>query len=105
MGTRGDGSLLRDHATDAAGNPNALRHTCHTYLQAMGVPQAQIDAMAGHSGEQGSGRNYTHLRPEYLKEAIQAVEEYWGAMDKLTRAHRSQFGPKVFDIKSGKALK
>lgn len=88
----------------AWGYPNALRHTCHTYLQTMGVPQAQIDAMAGHSGEQGSGRNYTHLRPEYLKEATQAVEEYWGAMDKLTRAHRSQFGPKIFDIKTGKAL-
>ena len=94
-----------DGEGNAWGYPNALRHTCHTYLQAMGVPQAQIDAMAGHSGEQGSGRNYTHLRPEYLKEAIQAVEEYWSAMDKLTRAHRSQFGPKVFDIKSGKALK
>lgn len=87
------------------GSPNSLRHSIHTYLQTVGVPQAQIDEMAGHSGEKGSGRNYTHLRPEYLREAIQAVEEYWGMMDSLTRAHRSQFGPKVFDIKSGKALK
>lgn len=101
--------LIEAGVVDAEGNawgyPNAFRHTCHTYLQTMGVPQAQIDAMAGHSGEQGSGRNYTHLRPEYLKEAMQAVEEYWGMMDQLTRAHRSQFGPKIFDIKTGKALK
>lgn len=100
--------LIEAGVTDSDGNawgyPNALRHTCHTYLQTIGVPQAQIDAMAGHSGEQGSGRNYTHLRPEYLREAMQGVEEYWGNMDRLTRAHRSQFGPKVYDIKTRKAL-
>src|SRR3546814_20588493 len=59
------------------GSPNTLRHTLHTYLQTVGVPQAQIDAAAGHSSERGSGRNYTHLRPEYLKDFIEAVEAYW----------------------------
>src|SRR3546814_7757825 len=33
------------------GSPNTLRHTLHTYLQTVGVPQAQIDAAAGHSSE------------------------------------------------------
>lgn len=76
------------------GYPNALRHTCHTYLQTAGVPQGQIDAAAGHS-EPGSGRAYSHLRPEYLKEFVAAIEAYWSAMDKLTNAHRrSQVGPK-----------
>src|SRR3546814_2435511 len=56
------------------GSPNTLRHTLHTYLQTVGVPQAQIDAAAGHSSERGSGRNYTHLRPEYLKDFTEAVE-------------------------------
>lgn len=83
------------------GSPNALRHTIHTYLQTVGVPQAQIDAAAGHSGEKGSGRNYTHLRPEYLTEFRSAVERYWSELDKLTTAHRSQFGPKDFDSKTG----
>lgn len=86
------------------GSPNTLRHTIHTYLQTVGVPQAQIDAAAGHSSERGSGRNYTHLRPEYLKEFVQAVEAYWGDMDKLTRVHRSQVGPKVIDLKTRKSV-
>jgi integrase len=77
------------------GTPNTLRHTIHTYLQTVGVPQAQIDAAAGHSSEQGSGRNYTHLRPEYLREFIEAVEAYWADMRTLTSAHlRTQCGPK-----------
>ena len=77
------------------GYPNALRHTIHTYLQTVGVPQAQIDAAAGHNSEKGSGRNYTHLRPEYLNEFVAAVEGYWSEMDKHTTAHRrSQVGPK-----------
>lgn len=72
----------------AIGSPNTLRHTLHTYLQTMGVPQAQIDAAAGHNSERGSGKNYTHLRPEYLRDFIEAVEAYWRDMDKLTSVHR-----------------
>lgn len=94
-----------DQAGKPIGSPNTLRHTIHTYLQTVGVPQAQIDAAAGHAGEQGSGRNYTHLRPEYLKEFVQAVEAYWAGMDRLTTVHRSQVGPKVVDLKTRKALK
>lgn len=83
-----------DHDGKPWGYPNALRHTTHTYLQTVGVPQGQIDAAAGHS-EPGSGRAYSHLRPEYLREFIAAVEDYWTAMDKLTKVHRrSQAGPK-----------
>lgn len=75
------------------GSPNALRHTIHTYLQTVGVPQGQIDAAAGHS-EPGSGRAYSHLRPEYLREFVAAIESYWTDMDKLTKVHRrSQLGP------------
>lgn len=70
------------------GSPNTLRHTIHTYLQTRGVPQAQIDAAAGHSSEVGSGRNYTHLRPEYLSDMIDAVEAYWSEMDRYTCVHR-----------------
>src|SRR3546814_3532331 len=71
------------------GSPNTLRHTLHTYLQTVGVPQAQIDAAAGHGSERGSGRNYTHLRPEYLKDFIEAVEAYWREMDR-SEEHTSE---------------
>lgn len=90
-----------EHAGIAAGSPNTLRHTIHTYLQTRGVPQAQIDAAAGHSSERGSGRNYTHLRPDYLREFAAAVEDYWRELDRFTAAHRSQLGPKDFDSKTG----
>lgn len=92
-----------DGAGKAWGSPNSLRHTIHTFLQTQGVPQGQIDAMAGHQ-EPGSGRSYTHLRPEYLREAMQAIEYYWAEMDKLTTAHRSLVGPKDFDVKTGLRL-
>lgn len=98
-----DAGLIGDDGKPL-GSPNTLRHTIHTYLQTVGVPQAQIDMAAGHSGERGSGRNYTHLRPEYLKDFIAAVEAYWLEMDKLTNAHRSQVGPNVYDLKSGRLV-
>lgn len=96
---------LVDSAGKPWGSPNSLRHTIHTHLQMVGVPQAQIDAAAGHVQDGGgTGKNYTHLRPEYLKEFIAAVEDYWSEMDAITSAHRSQVGPMIFDIKTGKAL-
>ena len=70
------------------GSPNTLRHTIHTYLVGQGVPQAQIDAAAGHSSEEGSGKNYTHLRPGYLKELIAGVESFWREVDRFTTVHR-----------------
>jgi hypothetical protein len=81
------------------GTPNTLRHSCHTYHQTCGTPQAQIDMAAGHSGEQGSGRNYTHLRPEYLKDFMAATEAYWEEMGKLTKVHlRDHVGATVIDL-------
>jgi len=69
------------------GTPNTLRHTIHTWHKRHGVPEAQIDAAAGHS-EQGTGANYTHLRPEYLKEFVASTEAFWAAVDDFTDAHR-----------------
>lgn len=69
------------------GTPNTLRHTIHTWHQRRGVPQAQIDAAAGHSSERGSGANYTHLRPEYLREFIDSTEAFWAEVGKYTDAH------------------
>lgn len=88
------------------GSPNTLRHTIHTQLQRVGVPQAQIDTAAGHATDGGrTGRNYTHLRPEYLKEFCEAIEAYWAGMDKLTTVHRrSLVGPNLFSHIDGRAL-
>ena len=69
------------------GTPNTLRHTIHTWHQRKGVPQAQIDAAAGHNSERGSGANYTHLRPEYLAEFIASTEAFWMAIGEHTSVH------------------
>ena len=69
------------------GSPNTLRHTIHTWHQRRGVPQAQIDAIAGPSSERGSGANYTHLRPEYLGELIASTEAFWAAVGEHTKSH------------------
>ncbi len=68
------------------GSPNTLRHTIHTWHKRHGVPEAQIDAAAGHS-EQGTGASYTHLRPEYLREFMSSTEAFWEAVGGFTDAH------------------
>lgn len=81
------------------GSPNTLRHTCSTELHRRGVPEAQIDTAAGHSGDSTNKRHYRHLRPEYLSDFIGAVEDYWGEMAKLTTAHlRYQRDTKIVDF-------
>jgi len=53
-----------------------------------GVPKAQIDTAAGHSTDRGTGDKYNHLRPDYLKEFIAAIECFWAEVDAFTNVHR-----------------
>jgi site-specific recombinase XerD len=71
----------------ALGSPNTLRHTCSTEMHTRGVPEAQIETAAGHRGETTNTKNYRHLRPEYLKEFIAGVEDYWREVGRFTKAH------------------
>lgn len=78
------------------GTPNTLRHTIITEMHARGVPEAQIEAAAGHIGEGTNKRNYRHLRPDYLAELIESIEAYWSDMKRYTTVHlRSHCGPTV----------
>jgi site-specific recombinase XerD len=84
------------------GTPNTLRHTIHTWHKTFGVPDAQIDAAAGHS-EEGTGANYTHLRPEYLREFIASTEAFWAAVGEHTDAHlRYQRDTKLVELASAR---
>lgn len=86
------------------GTPNTLRHTAITEMHRRGVPEAQIDAAAGHVGEGTGKRNYRHLRPDYLGDLIEAVEAYWAEIGRYTTVHlRSQNGPKVVNLASARA--
>ena len=75
-------------AWKGVGTPNTLRHSLHTYLSARGVPKAQIDTAAGHATSTGTGGKYDHLRPDYLREFIGGVEEFWREVDAFTSVHR-----------------
>lgn len=78
------------------GSPNTLRHTCATEMHRRGVPEAQIDAAAGHSGEGTNQRHYRHLRPDYLDGFIAGVESFWADVGQYTNAHlRSRRDPKT----------
>lgn len=80
------GETARRPKLTTVGTPNTLRHTIHTWHKRQGVPDAQIDAAAGHS-EEGTGASYTHLRPEYLREFIASTEAFWEAVGEFTGAH------------------
>lgn len=67
--------------------PNTLRHTIHSELDALGVPEAQIDLAFGHAGDTTGKRNYRHFRPEYQRELSAGIENYFQRMDAHTEAH------------------
>jgi len=86
------------------GTPNTLRHTAITEMHRRGVPEAQIDAAAGHVGEGTGKRNYRHVRPDYLAEFIAGVEAYWAEISRYTDVHlRSHGGPKIASIATARA--
>ncbi|MDH7640466.1 tyrosine-type recombinase/integrase [Sphingomonas oryzagri] len=81
------------------GSPNTLRHTTNTQMHARGVPEAQIEAAAGHRGEGTNKRHYRHLRPEYLRQFIDGVESLWADIGELTKVHlRYQRDTKIIDL-------
>ncbi|MDH7973730.1 tyrosine-type recombinase/integrase [Sphingomonas sp. AR_OL41] len=88
----------------AIGSPNTLRHTIATELHKRGIAEAQIDSAAGHSGEGTNKKNYRHLRPGYLKDLIEGVEDYWREVGQHTTAHlRYQRDTNVVDFAARRA--
>ena len=72
-----------------------LRHSIHTYLAARGVPKAQIDTAAGHSTDRGTGDEYNHLRPDYLKDFIAGIEAFWFEVDTHADVHRQALASQI----------
>jgi integrase len=76
--------------------PKTLRHTMLTYLARKGVPKEQRQAIAGHLPQDTTGRNYEHLTPDYLRDAIRVVEGYFEELSAFTLAHlRSASDPRA----------
>ncbi len=83
-----DGAALLDASGRPLplGSPNTLRHTVQTELHRRGIPEAQIEAAAGHRGKGTGKRNYVHLRPGHMAEFVAGVEAYWAEVGRYTSA-------------------
>ena len=68
------------------------------------VRPGQIETAAGHLGEATNKRNYRHLRPDYLKEFVAAVEDNWRELRHYTTVHlRYQNNTEVISLAPVKA--
>jgi integrase len=67
--------------------PKTLRHTMLTYLAKKGIPKEQRQALAGHTAQDTTSRNYEHLTPDYLGQAIRGVEAFFDELSEHTKSH------------------
>jgi len=69
----------------AGATPKTLRHTMLTWLAERGVPYEQRQMLAGHSPQGTTARNYEHLSPGYLKDAVKQIDAFFRELAKHTR--------------------
>jgi hypothetical protein len=70
-----------DAGNSAAGNPG--------WFAERGVPAEQRRVLAGHSAQGTTARNYEHLSPNYLRNAIEEVDAFFLEPKKHTTALNS----------------
>lgn len=66
--------------------PKTLRHTMLTWLAYRGVPKEQRAMLAGHLPTDTTSK-YEHLAPDYLADALAAIDRFFNELGKLTSAH------------------
>jgi len=65
-------------AVDPEVTPYVLRHTVATELRRQSVPEWDIAGYMGHSAPGSrTTQRYAHYRPEYMREAAIAMDNYW----------------------------
>lgn len=57
--------------------PYTIRHTMRTEMARQGVPDSEADAFMGHA-KPGTGGLYTHMRPDYLVNAVRVIDGFMG---------------------------
>jgi integrase len=62
-----------------------IRHTMATELRSAGVPEAEIQGFLGHKAYGGVTEVYAKYRPDYLGQAVKAIDAYMRKVKKLTR--------------------
>lgn len=67
--------------------PHALRHSCATWLDSLGVPTSVISSILGHSQISVTSNIYTHVFERQKKEAVDTLERYLTA-SREKKVHR-----------------
>jgi len=67
--------------------PKTLRHTMLTWLAERGVPSEQRQMLAGHAPQGTTAKNYEHVSPTYLREAVAEIDAFFDELAKHTKAH------------------
>jgi integrase len=60
--------------------PKVIRHTVATHLRAENVPEAEIQGFLGHKAYSGKTEVYARYRPDYLGQAVTAIDGYMAAL-------------------------
>jgi integrase len=60
--------------------PKVIRHTMATHLRASGVDAAEIQGMLGHKAYSGKTEVYARYRPDFLGQAVEAIDGYMNAL-------------------------
>lgn len=60
--------------------PKVIRHTVATHLRAENVPEAEIQGMLGHKAYSGKTEVYARYRPDYLGQAVAAIDGYMNGL-------------------------
>lgn len=64
--------------------PKTIRHTMATELRAAAVPEPEIQGMLGHRAYGGKTEIYAKYRPDYLGEAVKAIDAYMRRVKRLS---------------------
>jgi hypothetical protein len=67
-------------------SPYCLRHTMATELRARGVPEWEAMGMLGHKSPARTTERYAKFRPDYLGEAVRAIDTYVTDLSAASRA-------------------
>lgn len=64
-------------------SPMTIRHTVASELARLGVPDFQRQCWMGHHASNTTDRNYVHVKPDFLREASEAVEGFINEIDRM----------------------
>ena len=69
-----------------------------TWLAERGVHPEQRQVLAGHARQGTTARNYEHLSPSYLREAVAEIDAFFAELTKHTKAHLRYAGDTQLEL-------